>query len=242
MYCELCRKPIDPYDNYHIDTYINRGSGIPRNVYVHSNGMCPDADIEMYTHVCPTCKSVFQTYDQSRVYCSASCANHERYEAAINVIHDRYIAPAEEKRDLVQKLKDDMKQAMTDLRANRVVMHSSTKTKRPDSIQPRVVPAMRDTPADPAKVTSFSVRNEQGVVWMFSKMARMVGWDLLDIRSAFPDATFVNTAGQRLEVEFEYKASNFILHKHDPNGCDFVVCWTADIDIDGVEVLALESL
>lgn len=245
MYCNLCHKPIDPLDKYHIDGYVNTTSGIPQNIYVHANGACPNADIEMFTAVCPTCKKVFETYDRSRIYCSATCANHERYETTINVIRDKYIERDEDKRALIDKLKDDMKQAATDLRAEmaatRSQRHHSTKAPRPESIQPQVTGAMRAEPVE-GKVDKFVVRNEQGVVWMFSRMARMVGWNILDIRTAFPDATFVNAAGQRLEVEFEYRASNFIAHGHDAAKCDFVVCWNADTGIDGVEVLALDSL
>lgn len=246
MYCNLCNKPIDPHDNYHIDGYVNSANGIPRNIYVHANGACPNADIDMYTTVCPTCKTVFETYDPSRVYCSATCANHERYEKTINIIRDKYVTATSEKQELIDKLKDDMKQAATDLRAemaarNAVIMHRSQKASRPDSLQPRVTTAMRSEETT-NKVDRFVVRNEQGVIWMFSKMARMVGWDILDIRTGFPDATFVNAAGQRLEVEFEYKSSNFVLHGHDSAKCDFVVCWSADSDIDGVDVLALDSL
>jgi hypothetical protein len=26
-------------------------------------------------------------------------------------------------------------------------------------------------------------------------------------------------------VEFEFESRNFLKHKHDPNGCDVIVCW-----------------
>lgn len=241
MYCELCKKPIDPNDRYHIEGYLNQPNGIPRNVYVHVNGSCPDADIEMFTKTCPTCKKVFETYDEGRSYCSASCANHERFEQAVSVIREKYTYTQSEKRSEIEALRDNMRQAMTDMRANKAKEYHVTRTKTPDAMRP-VSKETRREPTDATKANKFVVRNEQGVVWMFSKMAKNFGWEVLDIRTGYPDATFLNAAGQRFEVEFEYASSNFMSHGHDPSGCDFVVCWIEDKPIDGVEVLALGSL
>jgi hypothetical protein len=30
---------------------------------------------------------------------------------------------------------------------------------------------------------------------------------------------------QPVKVEFELESRNFLKHKHDPNGCDVIVCW-----------------
>jgi len=30
---------------------------------------------------------------------------------------------------------------------------------------------------------------------------------------------------KRKRIEFEYKSSNFITHKHDPTKCVLVICW-----------------
>lgn len=241
MYCELCKKPIDPKDKYHIEGYVNQPSGIPRSIYVHTNGSCPDADIEMFTKTCPTCKKVFETYDEARVYCSATCANHERFEQTVNVIREKYTYTPNEKRSEIEALRDNMRQAMTDMRASNGKLHHATKERRPEAMK-QVPPETRREPTDTSKVGKFVVRNEQGVVWMFSKMAKNFGWEALDIRTGYPDATFLNAAGQRFEVEFEYASSNFVTHGHDPSGCDFVVCWIEDKPLDGVEVLALGSL
>jgi hypothetical protein len=30
---------------------------------------------------------------------------------------------------------------------------------------------------------------------------------------------------QRLNAEFEQESRNFLIHKHDPNECDMLICW-----------------
>lgn len=31
--------------------------------------------------------------------------------------------------------------------------------------------------------------------------------------------------GRRIRIEFEYRSRNFKLHRHEPRGCDWIVCW-----------------
>jgi hypothetical protein len=48
------------------------------------------------------------------------------------------------------------------------------------------------------------------------------------IQPQFPDCiAYQKTGGEEKEIriEFEYKSLNFKTHRHDPKGCDWIVCW-----------------
>lgn len=71
--------------------------------------------------------------------------------------------------------------------------------------------------------------DEFGVVFLFSKHHSKLGFPfILSIGGKFPDAMVLDENAERKYVEFEYRSSNFKLHKHDPKKCDFVVCWEHD--------------
>lgn len=74
----------------------------------------------------------------------------------------------------------------------------------------------------------FIPQNEMGVIYLFSLMQDQLGCELVEIRSKFPDAK-IKKDGRIYEIEFEFKASNFILHKHNPKHCDLIVCWEHDL-------------
>lgn len=71
-------------------------------------------------------------------------------------------------------------------------------------------------------------KNEMGVVVLFAEVCESYGVSIVNIQSAYPDA-LINMNGEYYRVEFEYYASNFLLHKHDPRNCDLVVCWIDDL-------------
>jgi hypothetical protein len=73
--------------------------------------------------------------------------------------------------------------------------------------------------------------NEQGVVYMFGMVSRDLKFLIEAIQTGYPDCL-----GKRLlegnpqrwvdvRIEFEFKSSNF---DHDPDGCDYIVCWIHD--------------
>jgi len=45
----------------------------------------------------------------------------------------------------------------------------------------------------------------------------------------------------KARIEFEYRASNFQNHGHDPGECDFVVCWENDWPECPINVIALKK-
>lgn len=76
--------------------------------------------------------------------------------------------------------------------------------------------------------------NEQGVVYLFGMVSRELGFYIEAVQQGFPDCEgkYLHDAKKSLwakaRIEFEFKASNFRLHGHDPNQCDFVICWEND--------------
>lgn len=73
--------------------------------------------------------------------------------------------------------------------------------------------------------------NEMGVVCLFTEWARKHHVRIEVIQAAFPDCIAWMRAGgeeKRIRIEFEYRSRNFRSHKHDPEGCDWIVCWEHD--------------
>lgn len=87
--------------------------------------------------------------------------------------------------------------------------------------------------------------DEFGVVFLFSKHHGRLGFPfILSIGGRFPDAMVLDKNAEKKYVEFEFKSSNFKLHKHDPKKCDFIVCWEHDWDdypSDHIQVIELKD-
>lgn len=81
-------------------------------------------------------------------------------------------------------------------------------------------------------------KNEQGVVSLFSKWAEELGYKFVSIGTACPDA-IVEKDGKLIRLEFEFKSSNFRVHKHDPSKVDLIVCWEDDWVKSPLPVLSL---
>ncbi len=87
--------------------------------------------------------------------------------------------------------------------------------------------------------------NEQGVVFLFGMVARELGFLVDAVRPGFPDCRAKrltrNHQYVEVDIEFEFRSSNFREHGHDPHGCDLIVCWENDWPGCPVEVLELKS-
>jgi hypothetical protein len=76
--------------------------------------------------------------------------------------------------------------------------------------------------------------NEQGVVYLFGMVSRELGFYVEAIQQGFPDCEgkYLHDRKKNLwakaRIEFEFRASNFREHGHDPTQCDFIVCWIND--------------
>lgn len=75
----------------------------------------------------------------------------------------------------------------------------------------------------------YAPDNEQGVVYLFSHLARRrFGLRIERIQAGYPDCIAYDNSGHRVRIEFEYRSRNFCQHRHDPRGCDWIVCWMHD--------------
>jgi len=87
--------------------------------------------------------------------------------------------------------------------------------------------------------------NEAGVLVLFGAMARELGFAVESVTGAFPDCEAKRRTGldvwERVRIEFEYQSRNFQTHRHDPAGCDLIVCWEDNWPESPVEVIQLRE-
>lgn len=87
--------------------------------------------------------------------------------------------------------------------------------------------------------------NELGVVYLFGILSNDLGFVVESIQSCFPDCEakrrLKNNRWQRVRIEFEYRSSNFIGHKHDITKCDIIICWEHDWNDCPLEVISFKE-
>ena len=74
-------------------------------------------------------------------------------------------------------------------------------------------------------------RTEQEVVCLFGALLHHLEFPLIidRVHTRFPDCLTRNAeSGQPIRIEFELYGHHFLQHRHDPNGCDMIVCWIDD--------------
>ena len=79
----------------------------------------------------------------------------------------------------------------------------------------------------------FAPVEESGVVFLFGMVSQELGFTIERIGAKYPDclAKYFDKKTKRLrnvKIEFELNSSEFRAHGHDPDGCDFIVCWKDD--------------
>jgi len=71
--------------------------------------------------------------------------------------------------------------------------------------------------------------NEAGVLYLFGMVAHKLGFVVTRVQSEFPDCEALREIEpgrwQRLRIELEFESSRFLVHGHDANDCDVIVCW-----------------
>jgi hypothetical protein len=72
---------------------------------------------------------------------------------------------------------------------------------------------------------SYAPTNEQGVVFLFGRLAPRLGFEVEVVQTAFPDC-IARRNGKTCRIEFEYRASSY--KNHPPRGADLIVCWDND--------------
>src|SRR3989344_572497 len=91
----------------------------------------------------------------------------------------------------------------------------------------------------------YSPLNENGVIFLFSKMHESLGIFIEAIQPSYPDAKARRKTHRGWEdvwIEFEYRSSSFKAHGHDPKECDIIVCWEHDWKNCPLEVIELKSI
>jgi hypothetical protein len=89
--------------------------------------------------------------------------------------------------------------------------------------------------------------NEQGVVYLFGMVSRELGFSIEALQQGFPDCEgkYLYDAKRNLwakaRIEFEFRSSNFREHGHNPEQCDFIVCWEHDWPDCPLKVIALRD-
>ncbi len=85
--------------------------------------------------------------------------------------------------------------------------------------------------------------NEAGVLALFAAMAPELGFILTRVQSAFPDVEALRRMeGGRLQLtlaELEFESRGFVEHRHNPKGCDLLVCWVHNWKECPLEVIEL---
>jgi len=90
----------------------------------------------------------------------------------------------------------------------------------------------------------YSPLNENGVVFLFGKVAEDLNMYIEEIKPGFPDCIarrFTGKGWERLRVEFEHTSRNFKQHGHDPDDCDLIICWEHNWKDCPLEVIELKD-
>lgn len=83
-------------------------------------------------------------------------------------------------------------------------------------------------------------KNEIGVIILFAQQAESAGFMIVSAQPSFPDA-IVTRGNACYRAEFEFKASSFIVHEHDPRECDLIICWENNYPDSVLPVLAMSN-
>jgi hypothetical protein len=90
--------------------------------------------------------------------------------------------------------------------------------------------------------------NENGVIFLFGKVAGDLNMYVETIRPGYPDCIAKRYIGkgkwEEVRIEFEFRASDFTRHKHRPADCDAIVCWEDDWPEkpDHIEIFEMKTL
>ncbi|NLH43176.1 MAG: hypothetical protein GX448_15155 [Planctomycetes bacterium] len=90
----------------------------------------------------------------------------------------------------------------------------------------------------------YAPLNENGVYFLFGKVAEDLNMYVEEIRLESPDSIvrrFTGKGWERLRVEFEYRSSDFKQHGGDAEKCDLIICWEHDWAGCPVQVIELRD-
>jgi hypothetical protein len=94
----------------------------------------------------------------------------------------------------------------------------------------------------------YSPVNENGVIFLFGKVAADLNMYVETIRPGYPDCIAKRYIGkgkwEDVRIEFEFRSADFTRHRHHPDDCDAIVCWEHDWSDcpKRIEVIELRSI
>jgi len=121
----------------------------------------------------------------------------------------------------------------------------STEVKPPPPIRKFTEPIHFVGPPINFRGLTYAPLNENGVIFLFSKVAEDLGITIEGIQVKFPDAfgkRYEKHRGYPITIEFEYRSSDYERHGHPKEGCDLIVCWEHDWKECPIQVIELKSL
>jgi hypothetical protein len=113
-------------------------------------------------------------------------------------------------------------------RPQQMESHDLPGTPVPVPQSPRQAKVMYGAPLQNSVMT-YAPTNEAGVILLFGSLAAGMGFRIERLQAAFPDCKakreVVPGKWEDVLIEFEFESRNFKEHRHDPAGCDVIVCW-----------------
>ena len=87
---------------------------------------------------------------------------------------------------------------------------------------------------------NYAPTNEQEVVYLFSFVCEKLNFTVDRVQTDFPDCILIDENKNIIKAEFEYRTSNFIIHKHPIDECDLVIAWQDDCNLkEKIQVIEL---
>jgi len=240
IFCDVCKTKIVINDYFLTGMYMGPDE-IPVSRYSH-RACLPQAKYATTTYARPLGPGAIFC-----LYCGAATDSMDfTCDACRQRIKDelRQSAATEAVKELLRKLAEASMRPYQHGAADT----GSTPQGRPTSSYPPSQPRERPNPAatlvdmgaTEPELTPFVPTNENGVIFMLGGILSELRYRMVAMPNQYPDAVLYSPSGKFINVEFEFRASNFIAHKHDPKLCDLVICWQGDRDLP-VPVLALEQ-
>ncbi len=83
--------------------------------------------------------------------------------------------------------------------------------------------------------------NEMETIILFAFLSQSMGYKILNAQVQYPDL-LVEKNGEIFKMEAEYLSSNYLSHGHPLNEDTICLCWRKDKEINGVQIIDLETV
>jgi len=87
---------------------------------------------------------------------------------------------------------------------------------------------------------NYAPTNEQEVVYLFAFVCEKLNFTVDRVQTDFPDCILIDENKNTIKAEFEFRTTNFIIHKHPIDECDLVIAWQDDCNLkEKIKVIEL---